>query len=150
MHDQKAIIRIQFVDSLTKSDDSMVQCLHDQTSDFASFLIQQLSPDLVMGFGSMKFDYQFNGTVLQQKVWNALRTVPLGKTVTYQELARMAGLPRAVRAVASACAKNPLLIIVPCHRVILSSGRLGQYKAGAWRKEMLLAKEAFLGRQFSS
>lgn len=82
------------------------------------------------------------GTAFQQLVWGALRGIPAGTTVTYTELARRVGRPGAVRAVASACAANPLAIIVPCHRVVRSDGGLAGYRWGVDRKRVLLEREA--------
>lgn len=81
------------------------------------------------------------GTAFQWKVWQALATIPSGETRTYKELARSVGKPRAVRAVASACAANRLAVVVPCHRVIRSDGSLGGYRWGLPRKAALLAGE---------
>lgn len=82
-----------------------------------------------------------NGTLFQQKVWDAVMQIPWGKQVSYLELATSLGNPKAVRAVAAAIGKNPLLIIIPCHRVIGSSGALTGYSAGLWRKKWLLGHE---------
>jgi AraC family transcriptional regulator of adaptative response/methylated-DNA-[protein]-cysteine methyltransferase len=86
------------------------------------------------------------GTVLQLQVWNALRTIPAGRTVTYTELARMVGRPRAVRAVANACAANPVAVVIPCHRVVRCDGGLGGYYWGIERKRTLLRWEADTAR----
>ncbi len=72
------------------------------------------------------------GTAFQQQVWQALRTIPCGETVSYQQLANAIGKPKAVRAVASACAANKLAIIIPCHRVVRGDGTL-PVTAGACR-----------------
>ena len=81
------------------------------------------------------------GTPFQQKVWRALRTIPYGKTVSYGEIAKTIGQPRASRAVGAANGKNPLSIIVPCHRVIGSSGKLVGYGGGLPIKDTLLTLE---------
>lgn len=81
------------------------------------------------------------GTDFQQRVWRALRDIPAGETTTYAELARRIGKPDAVRAVAGACAANPLAIIVPCHRVVRSDGSLSGYRWGVERKRELLRRE---------
>jgi O-6-methylguanine DNA methyltransferase len=82
------------------------------------------------------------GTALQRAVWMALSKIPYGKTVSYSELAERVGFPRAVRAVASACAANPLPLIIPCHRVIAKDGTLGGFSLGGLDvKEKLLARE---------
>ncbi|MGE4082249.1 MAG: bifunctional DNA-binding transcriptional regulator/O6-methylguanine-DNA methyltransferase Ada [Vicinamibacterales bacterium] len=82
------------------------------------------------------------GTAFQWKVWKALQAIPAGETRTYAEVARAVGRPSAVRAVASACARNPVAVVVPCHRVVPKAGGLGGYRWGAERKRALLAREA--------
>jgi AraC family transcriptional regulator, regulatory protein of adaptative response / methylated-DNA-[protein]-cysteine methyltransferase len=84
------------------------------------------------------------GTAFQWRVWQALTTIPAGETRTYQQLARALGKPRAVRAVASACAANKLAVVVPCHRVIRTDGSLGGYRWGLPRKAALLEQERAL------
>ena len=81
------------------------------------------------------------GTALQEKVWGELRRIPYGETRTYTELAQAVGAPRAVRAVASACARNPVALVIPCHRVIGRDGDVRGYRWGRERKERLLAHE---------
>ncbi len=83
------------------------------------------------------------GTKFQKDVWHALVKIPRGKTVTYTELAKMAGAPRAVRAVANAVGANPFAPAVPCHRVVRADGTLGGYsgKGGVKTKIKLLKKE---------
>lgn len=81
------------------------------------------------------------GTAFQWKVWKALQRIPLGQTRSYTEVAQSIGEPKAVRAVASACARNPVALIVPCHRVVRSNGQPGRYRWGAERKEELLRRE---------
>ena len=80
-------------------------------------------------------------TGFQRRVWEALRKIPLGATRTYSEVARSIGQPTAVRAVASACARNPVSIVVPCHRVVRTDGAMGGYRWGLGRKKMLLQRE---------
>jgi len=82
------------------------------------------------------------GTPLQQQVWEALRNIPIGSTLTYSDLAARVGRPDAVRAVASACAANRLAVVIPCHRVIGRSGSLTGYRWGIDRKRRLLDMEA--------
>lgn len=81
------------------------------------------------------------GTEFQELVWSALSEIPYGETVTYGELAAKLGNPKSSRAVGTACAKNPLPIIVPCHRVVQSSGGIGSYAGGKKLKEDLLNLE---------
>ena len=89
------------------------------------------------------FDFQLNpsGTEFQQKVWKGLCEIPFGKTMSYLELAKQLGDVKAIRAVASANGKNPLWIVVPCHRVIGMDGSLTGYAGGLWRKKWLLEHE---------
>lgn len=82
-----------------------------------------------------------HGTNFQKKVWNALLQIPLGKTYTYAEIAKTINTNNAYRAVGLANKKNPLLIIVPCHRVINSNGKLSGYVAGASKKQWLINHE---------
>ena len=81
------------------------------------------------------------GTAFQQKVWHALRAIPAGRTVSYSELAQRLGMPKAARAVAAACAANPLAVAVPCHRVVRRDGDAAGYRWGLARKLELLARE---------
>jgi AraC family transcriptional regulator of adaptative response/methylated-DNA-[protein]-cysteine methyltransferase len=82
------------------------------------------------------------GTVFQQQVWKALQTIPAGHTASYADIAREIGNPKAVRAVAQACASNQLAVAIPCHRVIASNGELSGYRWGQERKRALLNREA--------
>jgi AraC family transcriptional regulator of adaptative response/methylated-DNA-[protein]-cysteine methyltransferase len=80
-------------------------------------------------------------TAFQWQVWRELRRIPYGQTRTYQQVAEAIGRPRAVRAVAQACASNPVVVAIPCHRVIRSDGTLGGYRCGLRRKRALLRQE---------
>ena len=82
------------------------------------------------------------GTAFQERVWSALRAIPAGTTASYAEVAEAIGAPRAVRAVAQACAANPVAVAVPCHRVVRADGGLSGYRWGPARKAALLAREA--------
>jgi len=82
------------------------------------------------------------GTAFQQRVWRALRDVPAGRTLSYAELAERIGAPRAARAVAKACAANPLAVAIPCHRIVRRDGDLSGYRWGVQRKRALLEREA--------
>jgi methylated-DNA-[protein]-cysteine S-methyltransferase len=91
-----------------------------------------------------KFDLKLNpkGTEFQQKVWNELVQVPYGKTSTYLEQTKKLGNAKAIRAVASANGKNPIWIVIPCHRIIGSNGSLTGYAGGIWRKKWLINHES--------
>jgi len=86
-------------------------------------------------------DIEMQGTVFQMKVWNALLDIPYGKTESYSSIARKVGHPRAERAVGTAVGSNRVSIIVPCHRVIKASGKIGNYGGGVDRKRYLLKLE---------
>jgi AraC family transcriptional regulator of adaptative response/methylated-DNA-[protein]-cysteine methyltransferase len=90
------------------------------------------------------------GTAFQMRVWQALREIPAGKTESYAQVAARAGSPAAVRAVGSACAANPVAVLVPCHRAVRSDGGLSGYRWGVERKRQLLEKEATASRHRSS
>lgn len=89
------------------------------------------------------FDFKLNpkGTEFQQRVWQELQNIPDGKTISYLDLAKKLGDVKAIRAVASANGKNPLWIVIPCHRVIGTDGSLTGYAGGLWRKKWLLEHE---------
>jgi AraC family transcriptional regulator of adaptative response/methylated-DNA-[protein]-cysteine methyltransferase len=82
------------------------------------------------------------GTAFQQRVWQALQQIPVGQTVSYADVAQRIGSPKAVRAVAGACAANHLAVAIPCHRVVRNDGSLSGYAWGVERKRMLLEREA--------
>lgn len=90
------------------------------------------------------FDLQLNpqGTTFQQSVWNELLNIPFGRTRTYLEQTKQLGDVKAIRAVASANGKNPIWIVIPCHRVVGSDGSLTGYAGGVWRKKWLLEHES--------
>ena len=96
-------------------------------------------------FEGKRIDFTFKlnpfGTEFQQKVWKGLLEIPFGKTMSYLELSKKLGDVKAIRAVASANGKNPLWIVVPCHRVIGTDGSLTGYAGGLWRKKWLLEHE---------
>ena len=81
------------------------------------------------------------GTAFQHRVWQALRQIPVGKTITYSEVARLIGAASAMRAVARACAANPIAVAIPCHRVVRTDGSLSGYRWGVERKRSLLERE---------
>ncbi len=82
------------------------------------------------------------GTVFQQRVWEALRAIPSGETVSYAELATRLGMPSGARAIAGACAANPVAVAIPCHRVVRNDGALSGYRWGVERKRALLERES--------
>ena len=82
------------------------------------------------------------GTAFQQRIWAALREIPVGTTATYADIARKIGTPTSVRAVAGACAASTLAVVIPCHRVVRTDGSLSGYRWGIDRKRALIDREA--------
>ena len=97
--------------------------------------------DRYTGSKSIDLDLPFffaSGTKFQKRIWNEIKKIPYGKTISYAELAKRAGHLRAFRAAANACGKNPIPIIIPCHRVIASNGSIGGFSSGVDIKRKLL------------
>jgi AraC family transcriptional regulator of adaptative response/methylated-DNA-[protein]-cysteine methyltransferase len=93
------------------------------------------------GAPDLALPLDLRATGFEWRVWQALRRIPRGRTATYQEVAAAIGQPKAVRAVANACAHNRVALVIPCHRVVRSDGGLGGYRWGPERKEKILATE---------
>jgi AraC family transcriptional regulator, regulatory protein of adaptative response / methylated-DNA-[protein]-cysteine methyltransferase len=91
---------------------------------------------------SLDLPLDVRGTAFQQRVWQALREIPVGETASYTAIAQRIGTPKAVRAVAQACASNAIAVAIPCHRVVRNDGALSGYRWGVARKRALLKKEA--------
>jgi methylated-DNA-[protein]-cysteine S-methyltransferase len=130
-HDK--IVALNFVDKTRSGDDelpiTLVECVR-QIDEYFNAKRRAFSLKLSM-----------QGTDFQNTVWHQLLNVPYGKTVSYGEIAATIGKPTACRAVGAANGKNPISIIVPCHRIIGSNGSLTGYGGGLWRKEWLLKHE---------
>ncbi|MHA3064971.1 methylated-DNA--[protein]-cysteine S-methyltransferase [Lacticaseibacillus saniviri] len=116
-----------------------ISLVHDQTRvQAAADQLQQYFD----GHETLDIPVDFiSGTPLQQQVWRMLQQVPRGTTWTYSQLADAVGKPQAVRAVASAVGKNPITVVVPCHRIIRKNGDIGQYRGGVAMKRTLLTME---------
>jgi methylated-DNA-[protein]-cysteine S-methyltransferase len=119
--------------------------LAKQISNTIPIVLKEAVLQLSDYFEGKRNDFSFklnpSGTEFQQKVWKALLEIPFGKTMSYLELSKRLGNVKAIRAVASANGKNPLWIVVPCHRVIGTDGSLTGYAGGLWRKKWLLEHE---------
>ena len=109
-----------------------------QLEDWVAALVSSLAP----GAPDPRLPMDVRATAFQQRVWRELQRIPRGATRSYAEIARRIGRPTAARAVARACASNPVALVVPCHRVVRENGDLGGYHWGAERKKKLLAREA--------
>ena len=114
-------------------------------SDEIPTILQESVTQLQDYFEGKRSDFKFKlnpkGTDFQKKVWQELLNIPYGKTISYMDLSKKLGDVKAIRAVASANGKNPLWIVVPCHRVIGTDGSLTGYAGGLWRKKWLLEHE---------
>ena len=110
-----------------------------------SSLLDKLKEELSEYFAGERKEFTLplwtEGTEFQKGVWKTLLNIPYGTTISYKEEAKLFGNPKAIRAVASANGKNPISILIPCHRVISADGGLGGYTGGVWRKEFLLSLE---------
>ena len=125
-----AMVRERFPAALLVAEDAALKDWAEQIVRFITDPGQ--TPDLPL---------DIRGTAFQTRVWRALQRIPLGRTATYAEIARALGQPKAVRAVAQACAANNLALLVPCHRVIREDGDLAGYRWGLERKRALLERE---------
>jgi methylated-DNA-[protein]-cysteine S-methyltransferase len=117
-----------------------------ETGDGRGFpVLEEARAQLAQWFAGLRREFDLPlrpaGTPFQREVWNALRAIPFGETRTYGDVARTVGRPEAVRAVGAANARNPISIVVPCHRVVGADGSLTGYAGGIDRKRWLLAHE---------
>ncbi|MFD0761763.1 methylated-DNA--[protein]-cysteine S-methyltransferase [Lutibacter aestuarii] len=131
--DEDGIIAVTVLDNEIETSKNIPNCLKE--------CIQQL--DEYFKGTRTTFNLKLNpqGTSFQKKVWKELLNVPFGKTRTYLEQTKKIGDPKAIRAVASANGKNPIWIVIPCHRIIGTNGSLTGYAGGLWRKKWLLEHE---------
>ena len=115
------------------------------TNDVDGQLLNEACRQLQEYFAQKRREFQLplsmSGTLFQKSAWEAMLTIPYGQTISYAEEARRAGYPTALRAIGNANGRNPLAIIVPCHRVIASNGTIGGYSSGLDRKRFLLRLE---------
>jgi len=146
-HSPVGVLRIsvteRFITEVTYYD--KVERVDMKRRNFPPVLIQCIEQLIQYFHGERRqFELVINqeGTAFQKEVWNELMAIPFGRTISYIELARRTGDPKATRAVANANGKNNVAIIVPCHRVIGASGELTGYGGGLWRKKWLLEHEA--------
>ncbi len=123
-------LRAAFPKATLYNDESRLYAWFEKVRDFV--LLPREALDLPV---------DIQGTAFQSRVWKALRQIPLGDTVSYGNVAERIGEPTATRAVASACAKNKIAVLIPCHRVIAADGRLAGYRWGVERKRELLKRE---------
>lgn len=132
----EAIISIMFSDS-----DIKVNNMQNETSKILKDCFDQLDEYFKGERQEFTFPYIFEGTEFRKSVWNALTKIPYAELGSYKDIAVSIGNEKAVRAVGSANGKNMLSIVIPCHRIIGSNGKLTGYAGGLWRKEWLLQHE---------
>ena len=114
----------------------------DRDDAWFAEITEQLDQYFAGTLSQFDLPIRMDGTDFQRRVWSHLRQIPYGETISYGDLARRVGSPNASRAVGSANGRNPVAVIVPCHRVIASDGSLGGYGGGLARKTWLLDHEA--------
>lgn len=132
--DSSGISRLTILDDQSFTPEEIPEELFDAVTQLKKYFSGELKA----------FDLKLNppGSDFQKKVWQALSNIPFGKTCSYHQLSKDLGNTKAIRAVAAANGKNPLWIIIPCHRVIGSDGSLTGYAGGLWRKKWLLEHES--------
>ena len=132
--DKDGITHVSILDNSENTSDSIPESLLECVTQLKAYFNNQLK----------SFDLKLNpeGTDFQKKVWKQLSKIPYGKTISYLDLAKQLGDAKTIRAAASANGKNPLWIIVPCHRIIGTDGSLTGYAGGLHRKQWLLNHES--------
>lgn len=126
---------------LFSEESQQVNVLHDETPLALRECYNQLDQYFKGERNTFTFPYQVEGTDFQKTVWEALTKIPYAETGSYKDIAVSIGNEKAIRAVGSANGKNKLSIVIPCHRVIGSNGKLTGYAGGLWRKDWLLRHE---------
>jgi AraC family transcriptional regulator of adaptative response/methylated-DNA-[protein]-cysteine methyltransferase len=133
--------------------DSVRELLDELKTEFEGASLKRQEDDKIRGWLASIIEYlgghddllelpfDVQATAFQRQVWDAIRAIPMGSTTSYSELAQRIGRPTAARAVASACARNPVALVIPCHRVVPKSGGAGEYRWGKDRKRHLLEIE---------
>jgi methylated-DNA-[protein]-cysteine S-methyltransferase len=119
------------------------RCREVASHSLATEAVRQLDEYFDGKRRTFNIEMALGGTEFQQQVWQQLQTVPYGCVASYQDIARGVGRPAAVRAVGAANGRNPIAIMVPCHRIIGKNGHLVGYGSGLWRKEWLLKHEGY-------
>jgi methylated-DNA-[protein]-cysteine S-methyltransferase len=130
---QDSILMLDFVEELQPGDDDLSFCVKE--------CVKQVDEYFEGKRKAFFLNLAPRGTEFQRLVWRQLEKIPFGKLVSYGQIAGVIGNPMAFRAVGNANGKNPIAIIIPCHRVIGSDGSLTGYGGGLWRKEWLIAHE---------
>ena len=144
--------------SMGDDDEFLVKALHDEypaanirhNKIILEEAIQKVLEALSGRQPVLDLAVDIRASTFRLKVYEALKTIPYGQTRSYEEIAQAIGRPKAVRAVANACAGNPVALLIPCHRVIRKDGSLGGYKWGLTRKEKILKLEKDIASKISA
>lgn len=137
--DESSILELSFAEKIGEAHDNAPAILRNALSQIDDYFKGTRK--------SFELKLSFSGTAFQERVWRQLMKVPYGSTATYGEIARAIGNEKASRAVGGANNKNKLAIIVPCHRIIGTNGKLIGYEGGLWRKEWLLKHEKEINKR---
>lgn len=139
----QALLKIEFDDHLREVKNNCQKNFYEdpQILKIYNLIFDQLNQYFLGKRNSFEIPIQLEGSQFELKVWNYLQNIPYGKTYSYSELAAAIGKPGAARAVGQANSRNPIAIILPCHRVISADGSINGYSGGVWRKEWLLKHE---------
>lgn len=139
----RALLRVEFDDHLREVKNNCQKNFYKDPKllKIYNLIFDQLNQYFMGERNYFDIPIELNGSKFEEKVWNYSRKIPFGKTLSYSKLAEAIGKKGASRAVAHANSRNPISVIIPCHRVISSDGRIKFYASGVWRKKWLLEHE---------
>ena len=139
----QALLKIEFDDHLREVKNNCQKNFYEDPEILRIYnlIFDQLNQYFLGKRDSFEIPIQLEGSSFELKVWKYLQNIPYGKTYSYTELAEAIGKPSAARAVGQANSRNPIAVIIPCHRVISADGSIGGYTGGVWRKKWLLKHE---------
>lgn len=145
-HSEKGVCAVLLGDELSllilELEQRFPQAMFAEGEDHCGKIWQSVVNQIENPHQKEKLTLDLRGSDFQRRVWQALSEIPIGTTASYSDIAKKIGHPRAVRAVAGACAANPIAIVIPCHRVVRSDGSLSGYRWGVERKAALLKSES--------
>jgi len=139
----KALLKIEFDDHLREVKNNCQKNFYEDSEilKIYNLIFDQLNQYFLGKRNSFELPIQLDGSYFELKVWEYLQNIPYGKTLSYSKLAAAIGKPGSARAIGQANSRNPIAIIIPCHRVISTDGSISGYTGGAWRKKWLLKHE---------
>jgi len=140
----QALLRIEFDDHLREVKNNCQENFYEDPKilNIYNLIFDQLNQYFLGKRNTFEIPIQLEGSDFELKVWNFLKTIPYGKTYSYKEAAAAISKPKAAQAVGQANSRNPIAIIIPCHRVISADGSVNGYAGGVWRKKWLLKHES--------